>query len=170
MTKTLRAPLATVALLAALASGCSLTPPERPAYDGPDLVGSDVDPGSLVGVWRVTPLNPYPDEGEQETVIEYRADGSVVGEIDPSEDESMAVLGDTQFRMTGNWSVSDGAVAHENIEMEALSDNAFAQLMANMINGLKRDLGGTADILELEADRIVMLGDDGGAMRYDRVE
>ena len=170
MTKTLRAPLAAAALFAALASGCSLTPPERPAYDGPDLVGSDVDPSSLVGVWRVTSLNPYPDQGEQETVIEYRADGTVVGEIDPSNDESMAVLGDTQFRMTGEWAVADGSVTHENVEMEALSENTFAQLMANMVNGLKRDLGGTADILELESDRIVMLGDDGGAMRYDRVE
>ena len=77
--------------------------------------------------------------------------------------------GDIRFEMTGNWAVADGSVTHSDIKMEALSDNALAKFMSGLINSAQRDLGGTADIRELGDDRIVMLGDDGAAMRYDRV-
>ena len=167
MKGTIRTALAASALIAL--GGCaSMTPPERPLWDGPDLVDA-VDPARLVGVWKVTPLNPYPEQGPQETVIEYRADGTVTGELDPGDDEAMAALGDVRFEMNGRWSVADGSVTHEDVTMESLSDNAFAKMMSGMINGAKRDLGGTADIRELEADHMVMLGTDGAAMRYDRV-
>jgi len=169
MTKALRTTLAAAALAALATGGCSTSAPERPAYDVPDQVGGDVDPAALVGVWQVTPLNPYPEQGEQETLIEYRDDGSVVGQVDPSDDEAMAALGDVRFEMTGRWSVSEGSVTHRDVKMEALSDNTFAKLMTSLVNGAKRDLGGTADIRELGPDRIVMLGTDGAAMRYDRV-
>ena len=156
-----------VALLAL--GGCAaFSPPERPAWDGPDLVG-DVDPGRLVGVWRVTPLNPYPDQGSQDTVIEYRADGTVVGRIDPGDDESMAAFGDAEFDLSGRWSVVDGSVVHEDMTMESTSDNPLGKMVSGMINGSRRDFGGRADIRELDADRMVMLGTDGAAMRYDRV-
>jgi len=125
----------------------------------------------LIGLWRVTPLNPYPDQGEQETVIEYRADGTVLGQVEPRDAEATAVFGDTRFEMSGRWSVVDGRVVHEGIEVEARSEsgNPVARMMSEMMNGVTRDIDGAADIRELDDDRIVMLGTDGAAVRYDRV-
>ena len=160
----------TAALVATLvgAVGCAaLAPPERPVWQGSDQVG-DVAPDQLVGTWRVTPLNPYPDQEAQSTVIEYRADGTVVGQIEPGA-ESAALLGDARFEMSGRWAVADGVVSHSDVEMDVVSDNAMARMVAGMINGAKRDLGGTADVQELDANRIVMLGTDGAAMRYERL-
>ena len=164
-----RTSLAATTLAALFLGACAGSVPERPAYDAPDRVG-DVDPARLVGVWNVTPLNPYPEQPEQSTVIEYRSDGTVVGEIDPGDvDPTAALGGDLRFEMTGNWAVADGSVAHSDVKMEALSDNALARFVSGLINNARRDLGGSADIRELDDDRIVMLGDDGAAMRYDRV-
>ena len=168
-----RAPTAAAAALGAatLLAGCSLTPPERPAYTGTDRVGTDVDPASLVGAWRVTPLNPYPDEEPQDTIIEYRADGTLSGVLEPRGEESIAAFGaGTSFTMSGDWTLVDGTVSHSDVRMESSSDNPLARLTSGFINGTSLDIDGTADILELEPDRIVMLGTDGAAMRYDRVE
>ena len=161
------APVAALGTALAVGGCASLTPPERPAWEGSDQVG-EVDPASLIGTWEVTPLNPLPDQPEQQTVIEYRDDGTVLARVDPGE-ESRALLGeDARFEMTADWSLTDGIVRHENVEMEVVSDSALARLMSAMVNGVKRDLGGTADIQELDADRIVMLGEDGAAMEYLR--
>ena len=161
-----RAAALTATLL--LASGCAaFAPPERPRWEGVDQVG-EVAAERLVGRWRVTPLNPYPDQEPQDTVIEYRADGRVLGEIEPG-GESAAMLGDTRFLMSGRWALESGVVRHSEIEMQAESDNPLARLMSDMINGMQRDLGGEADIQEISDRRIVMLGSDGAAMRYDRL-
>lgn len=158
-----------VALAALLASGCaSFTPPERPAWNGSDQVG-DVAPEQLVGTWNVTPLNPYPDAEPQTTVIEYRADGTVGGRIEPEGRSALAFGADTVFELSGEWRVADGIVSHENIEMEAVSESAMAQLMSNMINSMSRGIEGSANVYELDANRIVMLGEDGAAMRYERM-
>ena len=166
MTATLRTTL--LATVLALVGCASLAPPERPPWEGPDLVDR-FEPDRLVGVWRVTPLNPYPEQPAQDTVMEYRPDGTVTADIDTASDEEMAALGDIRFRMNAHWSVADGRVLHEDVTMESIGDNQFARLMTSMINGMKRDLGGEADLRELEADHMVMLGSDGSATRYDRV-
>ena len=159
--------LAALACTLLSASGCvSLTPPERPAWQGTDQVG-DVPPESLVGVWRVRELNPYPDAEPQDVTIEYRDDGTVSGRIVPRGPSANA-FGDIAFQMNGQWKVDAGIVSHSDVEMETIGDNAFARMMSGVVNGLERDLGGSADIQELGADRIVMLGTDGGAMEYLR--
>ena len=187
------APALVPALAAALlvASGCAaLAPAERPLWEGRDQVG-DVAPERLVGTWRVTPLNPYPDQATQSTVIEYRRDGSVVGQIAPSDDssddsggnsgggsngdssdssgdESATASGEARFEIRGRWTLADGIVSHADLEVRALSDDAMARLVADLINGTERDLAGTADIQQIDAERIVMLGTDGAAVRYER--
>jgi len=157
-----------LATVLALGACVSLTPPERPPWEGPDLV-DDFDPDRLVGVWQVTPLNPFPDQPVQDTVMEYRPDGTVVAEIDAGDDEAMAALGDIRFRMNASWSVAGGQVTHDDVRMEAIGENRYAQLMSSVVNGARKDLGGVADLRELESDYMVMLGADGSAMRYDRV-
>ncbi len=89
-----------------LASCASLTPPVRPAYTGADSV-STATQSQLVGVWTVNNLNPNPDSEPQRTTIEYKADGSVLGQVIP-EGESAKALGNMSFEMTGNWRLSGG--------------------------------------------------------------
>ena len=162
---------ATCALLALLVSGGCATfapAPERPPYGGTDQVG-EVSPGSLVGTWRVTPLNPFPEQRAQETVIEYRADGSVTGRVDPDE-RSLALMGeDARFEITGRWSVEGGLVTHDGMEVDVVSGNALANVVGGIVGGAMSDVASRADVYELGTDRVVMVGDDGAAMRYERL-
>ena len=142
--------------------------PERPAYGGTDQVG-EVSADSLVGTWRVTALNPFPDQPDQETVIEYRADGSVSGEVEPDE-RSMAMMGENaRMEITGLWSVEGGVMSHSDMDMEIVNGNALARMASGIMNGVMGDIASQADVYELSANRIVMVGDDGAAMRYDRL-
>ncbi|MGQ7847497.1 hypothetical protein ACUNV4_23605 [Granulosicoccus sp. 3-233] len=147
-------------------SGCaSLSPPVRPDYTGADQVNT-AEASQLVGVWRITPLNPYPDAEPQETTIEYLADGTVVGESIPG-GESAAVLGDARFTFRGTWSLEGDTVVHEDVQMSTTGGNAMASMMTRLI-GSRQDISGSANIYELTADRIVMVGDDGNATEYVR--
>lgn len=155
-------------LLAAViaVSGCaSLTPPERPAYSGADTVSS-VEASQLVGSWRVNELNPIPNSEPQQTTIEYLSDGTVRGTVVP-QGESAAAMGETTFELTGNWQVEGDTVVHENMEMTANSDNPVVTMMARMINS-RQGISGQANIYELTADRMVMVGEEGSAMEYLR--
>ena len=151
----------------ALTSCASLTPPERPAYTGVDSV-STATQSQLVGVWTVNNLNPYPDSEPQRTTIEYKADGSVLGQVIP-EGESAKALGNMTFEMTGNWRLDGDVISHENMEMNIITedDNKLMNVLGNLF-GKKNGLSGQANIYELSANRIVMVGADGGAMEYVR--
>lgn len=151
----------------ALASCASLKPPVRPAYTGTDSVNT-ANQSQLVGVWTVNNLNPYPDSEPQRTTIEYQADGSVLGQVVP-EGESARSLGNMTFEMTGNWRLDGDMVTHENMEMNVITDgdNKMMNVLGNMF-GKKNSLSGQANIYELSANRIVMVGSDGGALEYVR--
>lgn len=159
----------TVLLSAAMAltSCASLTPPVRPAYTGADSV-STASSSQLVGVWTVNNLNPYPDAEPQRTTIEYKADGSVLGQVIP-EGESAKALGNMTFEMTGNWRLDGDMMTHENMEMNVITedDNKMLNVLGNLFSK-KNGLSGQANIYELSANRIVMVGSDGGAMEYVR--
>ena len=150
-----------------LASCASLTPPVRPAYTGADSV-STATQSQLVGVWTVNNLNPYPDSEPQRTTIEYKADGSVLGQVIP-EGESAKALGNMTFEMTGNWRLDGDVITHENMEMNVITEgeNKLMNVLGNMFSK-KNGLSGQANIYELSANRIVMVGSDGGAMEYVR--
>ena len=166
--------VAGVALSAALvlfaSGGCAIfaPEPERPAYGGTDQVG-DVAPDSLVGTWRVTALNPLPDEPPQETVIEYRADGSVIGRTDLDERNAALMGEDARLEITGRWSVVGGVVNHSEMDVEIVDGNALASMAGGLVSGAMRNVSNEANVYELGANRIVMVGDDGAAMRYDRL-
>lgn len=157
--------LLTTAACVVLAGCVSFATPERPAYTGVDQVEA-VDSKQLVGIWRVTELNPMPEGGSQITVIEYKSDGTVTGQIEPSKET--ASLGIGQLSMNGQWSVSNGLVSHTEITAQSDSESQFGGLVASMINRSARNMGGEANIFEISPNRIVMVGTDGAAMQYDR--
>ena len=155
-----------IILSATVLSACaSLTPPERPRYAGADSVDS-AQPAQLVGVWAVTDLNPYPNSEPQNTIIEYRDDGTVAGTLVP-QGESADALGNMQFELTGEWVLDGDTVIHENVTMNSTSDNAVGDLIGRVINK-QEGISGQANIYELSTDRIVMVGSDGAAMEYIR--
>lgn len=148
-----------------LTACATLTPPVRPDYKGADIV-QNAKPAQLLGVWTVTELNPYPETESQDTTIEYRADGSVQGLIIP-QGQSAKALGEMSFKLSGQWTLNGDTVTHENMQMESTEDN----LMGSMISQLMRNqngLSGQANIYELSANRIVLVGSDGAAMEYRR--
>lgn len=156
------------ALLAAIlaTSGCaSLKPPVRPDYSGSDTV-TQAQPAQLVGVWSVTDLNPYPGSDPQLTLIEYRTDGSVVGTVTP-QGEGADALGNMQFKLAGQWMLSEDVVTHQNMTMTSTSDSAIGDYVSKLINKQK-GISGQANIHELSPARIVMVGSDGAAMEYLR--
>ena len=155
-----------IATASMLVSGCvSLATPERPAYTGVDQIDS-VDSQQLVGIWRVTELNPIPDGVSSVTLIEYKPDGTVSGQIKPNGDDAASSLG--ALSMNGQWSVDNGMISHSEITMTSESNSQFGGLIADMINRSTHDMGGEANIFEVSSNRIVMVGPDGTAMQYDR--
>ena len=150
-----------------LANGCDSTkPPIRPDYEGSDQITS-IDTEQLIGTWLVTSLNPYPEEGEQQTVIEYRSDGTVGGQI-KLQGEGAAALGSTAFTLSGEWNVDGDTVTHSHITMEESSGSAMGALLSKIVNSSTRNVAGSANVFEMSAERIVMVGTDGAAMQYIR--
>ena len=151
---------------AMLASCASLKPPERPAYSGPDTT-TTVEATELVGVWTVKELNPYPDSPPQSTTIEYKADGTVTGLVEP-QGEQADVLGNMQFEMNGKWVLAGDLVTHSDMNVEAVGDSNVAKIITNLFKDNADNLSGQANIYEFTADRMVTVGTDGAAMEYIR--
>lgn len=158
-------------LLAFISTGCtSLSTPTRPVYEGDDSVSRAVA-SQFVGIWRVTDLNPLPDAVPQETIIEYRANGTVVGQVNTHAANNAA--NDAQnltYRLTGNWSLSGDTIVHSSIRMISDSNDKTSQLLSAIINSSSQQLGGQANVYELTENRLVMVGTDGAAMEYVRLK
>lgn len=192
-----------VLVIALSGSGCTaFSPPERPSYDGVDLVGQ-VDVESIVGHWTVTPLNPLPGSSgarpdaspdaspdappdappdvstdapsdtssgastTELTAVRYRADGTVVANLTAPVDADTTVNG-AKFRLVGTWRVDDGSVVHENVVMSTRSQDPSDRLLADMINQSSATARSIADVAELSAEHMIMVGRDGVAMHYAR--
>jgi hypothetical protein len=147
-------------------SCASLTPPVRPDYTGSDSVDI-ADPAQFIGKWVVRDLNPYPDAPHQNTIIEYLADGTVVGLIE-SQGDSADALGNMKFQMSGNWQLIGDLIKHSNIEMSGSADNQMGALISKLVNNSSKGIAGQANVYEISANRIVMVGTDGAAMEYIR--
>jgi len=161
-------PLLITLFTSVLISGCATTKtPQRAIYNGVDAIDT-VDPQQLVGVWDVTPLNPLDGQLSQSTRIHYKADGSLVGRLEWKDDER-AEFGDMTFGVFGTWRIEAGAVVHDDIRMLERSGSEIGDLISSVINNSERNLAGSADIQQLSATRVIMLGTDGAAMQYDRV-
>ncbi|NND92085.1 MAG: hypothetical protein HKN42_14595 [Granulosicoccus sp.] len=159
------AAVVSLTIAASLAGCASMTPPVRPAYTGTDTVNS-ASKSQLVGIWTVTDLNPYPESGPQSTTIEYREDGTVHGMIIP-QGESAEVMGNMRFELDGQWTLTGDTVSHQDIQMNSAGDNPMASLIGKMVNS-RPGISGQANIYELSANRMVMVGSDGAAMEYVR--
>lgn len=176
-----------VLVIALSGSGCTaFSPPERPSYDGVDLVGQ-VDVESIVGHWTVTPLNPLPGSSgawpdastdapsdtssgastTELTAVRYRADGTVVANLTAPVDADTTVNG-AKFRLVGTWRVDDGSVVHENVVMSTRSQDPSDRLLADMINQSSATARSIADVAKLSAEHMIMVGRDGVAMHYAR--
>lgn len=159
--------LTTLVICSVIASGCaSLTPPERPAYTGSDLITS-ADAEQFIGTWVVNDLNPYPNAEPQSTIIEYLADGTVTALVEPM-GESADALGNMKFNMSGNWQLNGDQMSHSNIEISTSADNQMGALISKLVNNSTKGIAGEANVYELTANRIVMVGSDGAAMEYLR--
>ena len=165
----MRKGLSLTALIASaviVASCAALTPPVRPDYTGSDSVYK-AEPAQFIGKWVVTDLNPYPDTPPQNTIIEYLADGTVVGLIEP-QGESTDGLGNMKFQMSGNWQLNGDRMSHSNIEMSSSVDNQMGALISKLVNNSSKGIASQANVYEISANRIVMVGTDGAAMEYVR--
>jgi len=155
-----------IAITFALTACASSSGPAVPRYTGTDQI-NDVSADAFIGEWDLTILNPRDGQETNPTTVTYSADGAFTGTIFPT-GQSASVLGDDSLNMTGTWSTTNGLLRHENVEMSSSGDNELASFMASMMNGLSRDVGGTANIYELSANYMVLVGEDGVATRYDR--
>jgi len=162
-----------IGLLAAalfVGSCAAFTPAERPAYEGEDTVGS-LSAECIVGRWDVTPLNPLPGQASGSatplTRVIYRADGIVVADLQAPVDDANTFDG-AQLRLTGAWQVVDGQVVHDDVVMSTPSDNRSAQLLVEMVNQSQAGAQSIADVSELSAEYMILVGRDGVAMHYAR--
>ena len=138
------------------------------AYSGADAV-TTFDAAQLVGVWNITPLNPLEGEGNVKAIIEYRADGTLLGQSEPT-GQGTAALGELKFETTGNWAIDGELVAHSNLEIKEVTGNKLAGVLGSIIRNASRNVAAQANIYELTSDRMVMVGTtDGQAMAYDRI-
>jgi len=161
-----RLPISALLLTTILVTACSsLKAPERPVYTGLDNV-DNANPSDLVGTWTVRELNPYSGSEPSTTTIEYREDGTVIGIITP-EGEGIEALGKMEFELTGNWTLTDDILSHQDMVMNSTNDNAMGSILSNIVNS-RPAISGEANIYELSEDRIVMVGNDGAAMEYLR--
>lgn len=176
-------------------SGCAaLALPERPTYNGQDIVDA-VSTEQIVGSWDITPLNPLPDAGLHASVIRYRADGTVTAVVHPPEDTSpedtspedispeynlpessqqsdpatdSRLFDEARFLVSGRWSVVDGKVVHRDVSMLTRSDNENARLLSAMINESSATATSVAEVHEIGDDYMILVGRDGVAMHYAR--
>jgi hypothetical protein len=152
-----------------ITTACSLPgPPQRDTYTGQDLVG-DVDAEQIIGVWDVSPLNPLEGQAQQHTRIRYKQDGRVIGKLHwPDDDEDS--LGEMTFGLKGFWHIDGENIEHTDVHMREVSGSKHGELISSIINNSQRGLVNRANVHELTADRMIMVGSDGVAMLYDRLQ
>lgn len=142
--------------------------PARTNYVGHDII-SNANINCLIGSWLAQEINPIDNQLQQDTLIEYQSDGTVTGTV------GLAVGSETiqnpnafHVQITGSWSLQNDLITHSDIKMESLNDDPTSLLLSELINNAGHELGGTANIYELTADKMVTVGTDGKAIQYVR--
>lgn len=147
-------------------TGCvSITPPSRPEYTGTDNI-DQVQASQLIGRWSATELNPLPNTNPQTTFIDYNSDGTVSG-IVPSSTDAPASIDNLELRLSGNWALQADVVEHRNIVIHSTDDSELG-LLLNQVLQSQASISSRANIYEVSAERIVMVGEDGKAVEYLR--
>lgn len=152
-----------------LGACASMAPPERPPYTGADTV-STASSSQLLGTWQVRELNPIADAPEQRTEITYQAGGKVIGTVIPAKQDGLDAFGDMQFEVTADWTLTGDILTHANVNMRETTGNKLAAMMTALVNQNSQAIAGSANIYELSADRMVLVGEDGAAMEYLRID
>lgn len=155
---------ATIAVV--MLAGCATTRDRISVYTGADSV-ADIEASAFVGTWDMTILNPREGQEVNPTIVTYSDDGSFNSVITPEEVSSSA-LGNAPLNLSGNWSTADGVVSHHNVELSAGGDDPAASFITQLLNSISRDFGGSANVYEVSATHVILVGEDGVATRYDR--
>ena len=164
---TMRVLLATLGLI--VSSCATQHTPLRANYSGPDNI-SLANANCLVGTWRAKEINPIENRRPQGSIIKYHSDGTVTA-IPGSAKIGQATQqpDDLKLLITGNWTLQNDLIIHSNISMQSLSNDEASLLLSELINHAGHELGGTANIYELSANRMVTVGSDGVAVEHIRM-
>lgn len=173
---------ALLAMLGLIVSSCATQHTSvRASYLGPDNVDS-ANANCLVGTWRARQINPIENQTPQDSVMEYRSDGTVTATLGGAQTsqatqhpvpnpkpKTNSNSNDSNLLITGNWTLQNDLITHSNIKMQSLGSDEISLLLSELINHAGHELGGTANIYELSANRMVTVGTDGVAIEYFRI-
>lgn len=163
-----RIPVARTLLVAvmALTSACAtVAPPQRPVWNGTDEVGN-INDAMIVGRWALTLLNPLPGQQTQTTRLVYQTDGTVRGILRTA--EPRGDLGELAFELAGHWQARGEWLVHSDVRLTSRDGSVVGRVMSRMFN--RQAVAGRANVYARSANRLLMVGDDGQAIRYDRLE
>lgn len=155
MDKRLLAGLILPLAMAVALSSCSTTPPARTPYTGADKVQA-VSQDMLLGRWNVKVLNPIEGEEVNSAIAHYREDGTVVIEATTNTGVEL------KMEMDGTWQVQGNTVVQQLTEIRETGGDPVAKLMMPLMNAFKDRMGGTADIYEATANRVVLVSAESG--------
>ena len=121
--------------------------------------GSPVEPASLIGIWRCSDLNPYPEQPRQAVTTTYAADGSFVS---CSVILERGPVGAIQVVQRGRWSVDGGRLVTAEVVTEAhatdgnTSTEALAVASAQTIDLMSAGKPMASEVLRLDARRLTL--------------
>ncbi len=152
-------------LALALTTGCAtMTPPEREPWAGTDDVGM-IDESMITGRWALTVLNPLVGQETQTTRLIYSADGTLRGTLTTRNVGGM--VENLSFALAGQWQTDGEWLTHSNVSLASRDGSPAGVAMSQMFS--RQAAAGKADVFEASANRLLMVGDDGQAIRYDRL-
>jgi hypothetical protein len=135
----------------------------EPASDRPALAsfgpGGRIDPASIVGTWRCSDLNPYPDQPGQAITTTYDADGAYRSE---SQIPKRAPFGPIAVTQRGRWAVDRDRLVTRDVvtEVHAVDGNmrtdAFAKASAQVVDAMSAGRPTASEVLRLDARRLTL--------------
>ena len=143
-------------LLCVFLTACSMSQPVRTPYTAPDQVQA-ISKDMIVGKWAIKILNPLEGEPVDGGVVEYKPDGTVFAQH--SSDASGLTL---EIEMDGTWSIEGDMIRGTMENIRETSGNPAAKLMIPILNSMKNSSTGTANVVEASANRLVIIGNEGG--------
>lgn len=151
-------------LLAVFLAGCaSSAPPPPPPYSGPDNVGA-VNKNMIIGQWSGRLLNPVQGQPNNGFTAAFNADGSTVYDVT----DTQSGMG-LKLQMVGTWSIQGDQITTQLDSVREVSGNALGGLMAKMMSGMRDRMGGSANVYEASANRLVLVGKEGQAQEFTRI-
>jgi len=143
--------------------GSLLQSSERPEFTGADSVGA-VDPGLMVGTWKVEIINSVALEDDLDMQISFNEDKTISAILKADLQEP---IGKFAYDMKGNWSADGEYVTITPTSMQETTGNTLAGSGEEFFD----EEGDVANVYEISADHIVMFDEDGGiAQSFTRIK